>query len=144
MSRRNPMADPVREVRLMSDTGKVLRILSNDLDARAEEIAQLYKRRWAIELFFRWVKQTLKITRCFNISPRMPCTSRSLLPSSPFCSCASPKRNQKQHPKPAHLRQARAGQSYAPQALLATAYFCPNLFNDPTRGQYGPSNGPRS
>jgi hypothetical protein len=60
-SRRNPMGDPVREVRVMTDTGKELRILSNDLDASAQEIADLYKRRWAIELFFRWIKQTLKI-----------------------------------------------------------------------------------
>src|SRR3954453_15635886 len=62
-SRRNPMQDAVREVRITTDTGKVLRILSNDLDASAQEIADLYRRRWAIELFFRWVKQTLKITR---------------------------------------------------------------------------------
>lgn len=62
-SRRNPMQDAVREVRVATDTGKVLRILSNDLDATAQEIADLYRRRWAIELFFRWVKQTLKITR---------------------------------------------------------------------------------
>ena len=61
--RRNPMADAVREIRLRIDTGTALRILSNDLDAPAQEIADLYKRRWAIELFFRWVKQTLKITR---------------------------------------------------------------------------------
>ena len=62
-SRRNPMQDAVREVRIATDSGKVLRILSNDLDASAQEIADLYRRRWAIELFFRWVKQTLKITR---------------------------------------------------------------------------------
>ena len=67
-SRRNPMQDPVREVRVKTDTGKILRILSNDLDASAEEIAALYKRRWAIELFFRWVKQTLKITRFLGTS----------------------------------------------------------------------------
>jgi len=60
-SRRNPFPHPVREVRVKTDTGKVLRILSNDLDAPAQEIAGLYKRRWAIELFFRWIKQTLKI-----------------------------------------------------------------------------------
>lgn len=60
-SRKNPFSDPVREVRVKTDTGKVLRILCNDLDAPAQEIADLYKRRWAIELFFRWVKQTLKI-----------------------------------------------------------------------------------
>jgi IS4 transposase len=50
------------------DTGKVLRILCNDLDASAQEIADLYKRRWAIELFFRWVKQTLKISHFLGTS----------------------------------------------------------------------------
>jgi hypothetical protein len=67
-NRHNPFRDPVREVRVKTDTGKVLRILCNDLDASAQEIAALYKRRWAIELFFRWVKQTLKITRLLGTS----------------------------------------------------------------------------
>ena len=67
-NRRNPFSAPVREVRVKTDSGKVLRILSNDLEASAQEIADLYKRRWAIELFFRWVKQTLKITRFFGTS----------------------------------------------------------------------------
>jgi IS4 transposase len=67
-SRRNPVQDAVREVRVMTDTGKVLRILSNDLDASPQEIADLYRRRWAIELFFRWVKQILKITRFVGTS----------------------------------------------------------------------------
>ena len=66
--RNNPFQDPVREVRVKLDSGKVLRILSNDLDALATEIAELYKRRWAIELFFRWVKQTLKIRRFLGTS----------------------------------------------------------------------------
>jgi IS4 transposase len=60
-SRKNPFQSPVREIRVQIETGKVLRILTNDLDASAQEIADLYKRRWQIELFFRWVKQTLKI-----------------------------------------------------------------------------------
>jgi IS4 transposase len=67
-SRRNPMKDAVREVRVATESGTVLRILSNDLDASAEEIADLYRQRWAIELFFRWVKQTLKITRFVGTS----------------------------------------------------------------------------
>jgi IS4 transposase len=67
-SRQNPMQDAVREIQVTTDTGKVLRILSNDLDASAQEIADLYRRRWAIELFFRWVKQTLKITRFVGTS----------------------------------------------------------------------------
>jgi len=67
-NRKNPFAAPVREVQVRIDTGKVLRILSNDLSAPAEEIADLYKRRWAIELFFRWVKQTLKIRKFLGTS----------------------------------------------------------------------------
>jgi hypothetical protein len=59
--RQNPMADAVREVRVRTETRKLLRIFTNDLDAPAQEIADLYKRRWAIELFFRWVKQVLNI-----------------------------------------------------------------------------------
>ena len=67
-SRQNPFRDPVREIRVTTQTGKVLRILSNDLDAAAHEIAALYRRRWAIELFFRWVKQTLKIRHFLGTS----------------------------------------------------------------------------
>ena len=61
-SRRNPMQGAVREIVVTMQTGGTLRILSNDLDAPAKEIADLYKRRWQIELFFRVMKQTLKIT----------------------------------------------------------------------------------
>jgi IS4 transposase len=62
-NRKNPMGDAVREIVVEIETGKRLRILSNDLDAPAQEIADLYKRRWQIELFFRVMKQTLKITK---------------------------------------------------------------------------------
>jgi IS4 transposase len=61
-SRTNPMQVAVREIVVMTETGVMLRILSNDLDAPAQEIADLYKLRWQIELFFRLMKQTLKIT----------------------------------------------------------------------------------
>jgi IS4 transposase len=71
--RRNPMRHAVREVQLTTQTGKLLRILCNDLDAPAQQIADLYKRRWAIELFFRWVKQTLRITHFLGISQNAVC-----------------------------------------------------------------------
>lgn len=67
-SRNNPMSGLVREIRVIIETGKELRIFTNDLTASAQEIADLYKRRWAIELFFRWVKQTLKIGHFFGTS----------------------------------------------------------------------------
>ena len=67
-NRANPFQDPVREVCVKLDTGKILRILCNDLDATAQDIADLYKPRWAIELFFRWIKQTLNIRRFLGTS----------------------------------------------------------------------------
>ena len=67
-SRDNPFREPVREIRVRIDSGKILRIVSNDLDAKATEIAALYKRRWQIELFFRWIKQTLKIKHFLGTS----------------------------------------------------------------------------
>jgi len=66
--RHNPLQVPVRELRVINETGHVLRIVSNDLDAPADEIAELYKQRWQIELFFRWVKQTLKIRHFLGTS----------------------------------------------------------------------------
>jgi hypothetical protein len=63
MNRKNPMQDAVREIVVRTEAGETLRLMTNDLDAPAQEIADLYKRRWRIELFFRVMKQTLKITK---------------------------------------------------------------------------------
>jgi IS4 transposase len=43
------------------ETGKVLIFLTDNFHLSAMEIAQLYKHRWKIELFFKWIKQHLKI-----------------------------------------------------------------------------------
>jgi hypothetical protein len=63
MNRKNPMQDAVREIVVRTEAGETLRLLTNDLDASAQEIADLYKRRWQIELFFRLMKQTLRVTK---------------------------------------------------------------------------------
>jgi len=52
-TRRHPLACDLREIHVRLETGKVLRIVSNDLTSPAEAIADLYKKRWQIELFFR-------------------------------------------------------------------------------------------
>lgn len=62
-TRQNPFQRKGREIQVRIDTGKVLRLFTNDLTSPAEEIAALYKERWQIELFFKWIKQNLKITR---------------------------------------------------------------------------------
>jgi hypothetical protein len=43
------------------ETGKTLIFLTNNFHIQATEVAQLYKHRWKIELFFKWIKQHLKI-----------------------------------------------------------------------------------
>lgn len=43
------------------ETGKTLVFLTNNFHLKATEVAQLYKHRWKIELFFKWIKQHLKI-----------------------------------------------------------------------------------
>jgi hypothetical protein len=60
--RRNPYDANVRLIGVKIDTGQELTLLTNDLDAPAEEIAALYKERWQVELFFKWLKQNLAIS----------------------------------------------------------------------------------
>jgi len=67
-SRSNPFDKPVRLVTVRIDSGREITLLSNDLDAPAAEIAALYKRRWQVELFFKWVKQNLKIRHFLGAS----------------------------------------------------------------------------
>ena len=43
------------------ETGNILTFYTNDFDLPALVIAELYKQRWQVELFFKWIKQHLKI-----------------------------------------------------------------------------------
>jgi putative transposase len=58
----------LRLIRLKRDNGKTLDLLTNDTKRSAVEIAELYKRRWQIELLFRWIKQHLNIRRFLGTS----------------------------------------------------------------------------
>jgi len=51
-----PPKQPMREVIVNGDDGKPLRLLTNLLDLPAHVIAELYRQRWQVELFFRWLK----------------------------------------------------------------------------------------
>jgi len=48
------------------EDGKVLVFLTNNFDLPALVIAQLYKLRWRVELFFKWIKQNLRIKHFFG------------------------------------------------------------------------------
>ncbi len=52
------------------DKGRELAFITNDFERSAEEIADLYKRRWQIELFFKWIKQNLKMKRFLAKNPK--------------------------------------------------------------------------
>ena len=51
-----------------AETGKVYVFLTNNFELPALTIAQLYKERWKIELFFKWIKQHLRIKAFYGIS----------------------------------------------------------------------------
>jgi putative transposase len=60
----NHYQKPLRQVVVARpDKPTPLVLATNDLERPAAEIAQLYKTRWQIELFFKWLKQNLKIKR---------------------------------------------------------------------------------
>ena len=42
--------------------------LTNNLDASVELISSLYRNRWGVELFFKWIKQNLRIKKFWGIS----------------------------------------------------------------------------
>ena len=50
------------------ETGKRFVFLTNDFDLPAKVIADIYKARWQIESFFRWVKQNLRIKQFYGHS----------------------------------------------------------------------------
>ena len=50
------------------ETGKTLIFLTNQMTLPAATICALYKNRWQVELFFKWIKQHLRIKRFFGTS----------------------------------------------------------------------------
>jgi hypothetical protein len=50
------------------DTGKTLIFITNQMTLPAATICALYKNRWQVELFFKWIKQHLRIKRFFGTS----------------------------------------------------------------------------
>ena len=54
--------DKIRRIKFYDvDNDRIFVFLTNNFELDANEIAKLYKHRWKIELFFKWIKQNLKI-----------------------------------------------------------------------------------
>jgi hypothetical protein len=61
--------DELRRIRAVdSETGRAIILLTNMRSCTAEEIADIYRKRWRIELFFKTIKQNLKIKRFYDTS----------------------------------------------------------------------------
>ena len=60
---------PLRRVSYRDpETGQKLDFLTNDFSLPARTIAELYRLRWQVELFFKWIKQHLRIKTFFGTS----------------------------------------------------------------------------
>ncbi len=59
---------PMRRVVVKDDAGKRLVFLTNNFALKPELIAALYRQRWQVELFFKWIKQHLRIKTFFGTS----------------------------------------------------------------------------
>jgi IS4 transposase len=57
-----------RLLKVLDSKGNELQLITNRFDLSAEEISEMYKSRWAIELFFKWIKQHLSIKKFYGQS----------------------------------------------------------------------------
>ncbi|UZD12221.1 IS4 family transposase [Virgibacillus natechei] len=62
------MKKPVQLVETRDSEGNQIRIVCNDAKLSAQEISDIYRNRWQIELFFKWVKQHLIIKKLYGKS----------------------------------------------------------------------------
>ncbi|OCS87050.1 IS4 family transposase [Caryophanon latum] len=58
-----------RVVEFIDYEGALVRVVTNLRHVTAEDIATMYKERWAIESFFRWIKQNLNVPVLFGTTP---------------------------------------------------------------------------
>ncbi|MFS0647596.1 IS4 family transposase [Siminovitchia sp. 179-K 8D1 HS] len=62
------MKHPLRLIETLDSEGNKVSIVCNDAKINAQEISDLYRTRWQIELFFKWVKQHLVLKRLYGQS----------------------------------------------------------------------------
>lgn len=64
-----PYPEKIRRVKYYdAEFNRTFVFLTNNMDLTSEQIALLYKNRWQVELFFKWIKQHLKIKSFWGTS----------------------------------------------------------------------------
>lgn len=66
----NGKMNPVRVVEYFDEEGNFYKVATNRWDLDAATIAEIYKNRWIIELFFKWIKQTLRFVKVWSTKPQ--------------------------------------------------------------------------
>jgi hypothetical protein len=62
------MHHPLRYIETEDLEGNQIIIITNDFKMSAEEIGDIYRYRWQIELFFKWIKQHLHVTHFYGLT----------------------------------------------------------------------------
>jgi len=66
---RKSFLDPLRRIKVYDPEHKIVLVfLTNNFQLSAKVVAELYRRRWRVELFFKWVKQHLRIRNFYGRS----------------------------------------------------------------------------
>ncbi|WNS43685.1 IS4 family transposase [Paenibacillus sp. MMS20-IR301] len=60
----------LRLIEFLDEKGRLYRLVTSIWEVSAEEIAQIYKNRWLIELFFKWMKQHLRAVHVHSYKPQ--------------------------------------------------------------------------
>ncbi|MDY0409272.1 IS4 family transposase [Paracerasibacillus soli] len=61
---------PIRLVEFLDEENRLYRLMTTRWDLSAEQIMELYRCRWMIETFFKWVKQHLKLVKIWSTKPQ--------------------------------------------------------------------------
>ncbi|QDI90776.1 IS4 family transposase [Salicibibacter halophilus] len=63
------MTHALRLIETHDSEGNLIQLITNDEEGKAEDLGELYRKRWHIELFFKWAKQHLQIKSFYGTSP---------------------------------------------------------------------------
>ncbi|QDI91557.1 IS4 family transposase [Salicibibacter halophilus] len=63
------MKHPLRLIETHDSEGNLIQLITNDKAYETEDLGELYRKRWHIELFFKWAKQHLQIQSFYGTSP---------------------------------------------------------------------------
>lgn len=66
---RTEMKSALRLIEFLDDQGRLYRIATTNTELSAKEIMDIYRHRWLIELFFKWMKQHLKFAKLYSYHP---------------------------------------------------------------------------